>query len=437
MEVALGKKECKYSDKDKENRDIFINSLKLEQEDKDILFKDSKHKDINKFYISMENHIGFQLKEDSEVLKLNYIIFPENDNNVDIYSLIVSKLGDKPYKIKEIHFWYCHFYSEININKVIIKHQLHFGKVTFHKEIKFNKSNFKKRIDFLETYFKKDAFFQGTKFKGEAHFWNTTVYKSIQFNSAESSNIFSLKDSKINQIDLEGMIFDKINMLRLKGFKENKEIELSKANFLNKESARLIKLHFETEKNITEANKFFKIEQELYLEELKDSKSTHTNKKITKIVLYLNKYISNFGTDWIRPLFLIIVFSFFVSLIYNYIEIPKGIKVFKELSKSNNLYYSLGGFLITLIFYLTYVHNTISWILISIIPSYILLMWLLFYSYPSFILNDIALIMNPLNMFKSKDYFEHIAPFGMFVKLVISVLLYQFIMAFRNNTRRT
>ena len=67
---------------------------------------------------------------------------------------------------------------------------------------------------------------------------------------------------------------------------------------------------------------------------------------------------------------------------------------------------------------------------------FLLLGWILYSSNSTHMVNDIALIMNPLNMFKSKDYFEHIAPFGMFVKLVISVLLYQFIMAFRNNTRR-
>ena len=224
-------------------------------------------------------------------------------------------------------------------------------------------------------------------------------------------------------------------MLRIQGFKNNLKIEITKDNFNNKESSRLIKLHFETHKNIIEANKFFKIEQELYLKELKESESTHTHKIATQAVLYLNKFISDFGTDWIRPLLAIVIFSFFVSFFYNLFDIPKNIQLFQNISHSDKLLYNLLGFIISLGFYLGYILKKIE-IIIYCIVILLLFVMKLYLLDDIKLLNDITLIMNPLNMFKSKDYFEHIALFGMFVKLIISVLLYQFIMAFRNNTRR-
>ncbi|OYY30669.1 MAG: hypothetical protein B7Y63_05235, partial [Sulfurovum sp. 35-42-20] len=51
--------------------------------------------------------------------------------------------------------------------------------------------------------------------------------------------------------------------------------------------------------------------------------------------------------------------------------------------------------------------------------------------------NDISKLINPLNIFKSEDYFEHIAPYSLFVKAIVATLIYQFIVAFRQNTRRS
>jgi hypothetical protein len=51
--------------------------------------------------------------------------------------------------------------------------------------------------------------------------------------------------------------------------------------------------------------------------------------------------------------------------------------------------------------------------------------------------NQIATLINPLNIFKAnKEYFKDIALYGIFVKAIISTLVYQFIISFRNSTRR-
>jgi hypothetical protein len=51
--------------------------------------------------------------------------------------------------------------------------------------------------------------------------------------------------------------------------------------------------------------------------------------------------------------------------------------------------------------------------------------------------NKIATLINPLNIFKTnKEYFKDIALYGIFVKAIISTLVYQFIISFRNSSRR-
>ena len=211
----------KYSKINEHSNKIIINLKELSQEDKDILFSSNCNKNIEKFNIALEKAITLQAKENPKVINLNYIYFPIKNPNTDIYSWIVSKLDNTASSIKEIHFWGCHFYSEIIINKIIIKHQLHFGKASFYQEVNFNKSIFKKRVDFLEVEFKEKISFMGTKFKGEAHFWKSKVYKEIRFNSIDASSIFSINELCFNKIDLEGAIFNKVNMLKIQVFQNN------------------------------------------------------------------------------------------------------------------------------------------------------------------------------------------------------------------------
>ncbi len=401
-----------------------------------VLTDTDKNKSLDDFIITLKQFIKYQIKKDTDIIDLSFIHFPytppaKAGDYEDIYYLIVEILGEKSNKIKEINFYECHFHSRLKINKDI-KHKLDFTKVTFHAHTVFNDISIKKEIDFSQATFKENALFVATNFKQDAYFDLITVDEEIYFVFAVFLKRFNMGNASFSKIHLEGMDFSQANLLGLKGLHKQ---EISEDNFVNKESARLIKSHFETEKNIIESNKYFRLEQELYLDELKDQESMHTNKLITKVVLYLNKFVSDFGTDWVRPLIVMIIFSFFVSFVYNLFDIPKDINIFLNISQSDRLLYSLGGFLLFFGLYLVY-HFKKNILIMCCLSLVLITGWILYISNSTKMVNDIALIMNPLNMFKSKDYFEHIAPFGMFAKLVISVLLYQFIMAFRNNTRR-
>lgn len=134
------------------------------------------------------------------------------------------------------------------------------------------------------------------------------------------------------------------------------------------------------------------------------------------------------------------IFGFLAAFIYNLFPIPTNDDI-KILFHTKNglptakdiLFWCAGGFVYGILAYLFYYFKT--WILFGLLVlSYICM--LIFIPDIRSISNDISKLINPLNIFKAKDYFEHIAPYGMFVKLIMSVLIYQFIMAFRQNTRR-
>ena len=231
-------------------------------------------------------------------------------------------------------------------------------------------------------------------------------------------------------INLENSHFIHAKFLNLQN-KQGKN--LYKENFSNKESARIIKDHFEKQNNITEANKYFALEQNKYLEELKES--IYENNYKDFLVVWLNKYVSYFGTDWIRPLLVIFIFGFLASLLYNLpIFLPKDPKDMKLFTEFKNIIpWTWAGLWYSIMIYIFYHYK--KWLcLFSSIIIYVIL--LIFIPELRAFTNDMSKLINPLNIFKSKDYFEHIAPYGMFVKLIMATLIYQFIMAFRQNTRR-
>lgn len=79
----------------------------------------------------------------------------------------------------------------------------------------------------------------------------------------------------------------------------------------NRETFRIIKNSFDKVGNHIEANKFFVFEMQKYEDELKC-----TNKRQERIILFLNKWISEFGQNYMRPIFLMAV----VAAVYYSLE---------------------------------------------------------------------------------------------------------------------
>lgn len=456
---------------------LFLENNQITQNEFDILFcskndwftidKDGKQ-DWSK---SLNNQLAF-FWETIEKIKLlfeNKDLFPISDiNNYDfsfiqfppiqIHKSIMKKVAfNDPLSIfskyrNSINFYKAKFYGDFTVNNSSFDIALNFENctflgntifknVTFNKKEVFKKSIFKKSIIFdnvnfnditifKSATFEDDVIFRGVTFNEWASFKDISSNQKLDFRYSRTKDFIDFSSSKICYIDLEHTRFNSAGFLNLNGINVHKEITvLNKSNFANKESARLIKAHFEKENNISEANKYFQIEQDLYLDELKNKTSLEANKEITKFVLRLNKYVSDYGTNWVKPLLVMLIFGFVAGLGYSFLENGN-----KEINFSDKKEWLSIGIIYSILIYYFY-HKKI-WVALtaSIIVFLSVLMGDL---HLREIGNHISTLINPLNIFKPKaNYFESIALYGMLVKFSMSVLIYQFIMAFRQNTRR-
>jgi len=352
---------------------------------------------------------------------------------------------------EDTDFSYCIFFGKAN-----------FRNATFENEVKFNYAIFKDTAEFSEVTFEADTFFN-----------NCTFQKFISFENSECSNIFDFSDVAFNSLLLDKSNFPYASYLRLDGWNKDAYEDiarehLSAKHFKTKETARIIKAHFEKQNNIIESNIYYPIEMDKYREELADYSNpfmaffTDQNYFVTT----LSKYISNYGTSWFRAGIVIIFFSFLMSFIFSFIyfchdggisnsnsEVSLNVKLYLQafllfwsamymlnlfsdtyiVHKLTNKYkffktFSFGLFVVTLCaasisFFMFYLNqNTIIFdsIFDSIVATH----------------NYIARVMNPFGAFKSNDIFKNYEAFGTIVRLVMLTFMYQFIVAFRQNTRR-
>ncbi len=380
--------------------------------------KSIKEKDFNKtFSILLKKIIRLQKQE--KTLDLSYIKF---------HKINFSKLLRETKVDKSIDFTSAQFKEKTSFEDIKFLHNAIFTNVVFEKDVNFNYTSFKKEADFSNILFKGNSYFKHSNFQN-----------TITFENSECRELFDLSDTSFFHLNLDNFISAKANYLRIDGWNNKSYVELeviASKHIATKETARIIKAHFEKNNNIIESNKFFAIEMDKYRDKLKDYAYNPIMTFFTNqdyFVLTLNKYISNFGTDWIRPLLIIFIFGFFSAFIYALIPIPNDMDSSNILLQSEDvLILTLSGFFFSFLLYLLHIYKE------KFFLELIIFIFIMLFLSPELrsVNNDIAKLVNPLNIFKGKDYFEHIAPFGMFVKLIMSVLIYQFIMAFRQNTRR-
>lgn len=188
---------------------------------------------------------------------------------------------------------------------------------------------------------------------------------------------------------LDKSSFPHASYLRLAGW--DKDIHediarerLTEKHIQSKETARIIKAHFDKQNNITESNIYYPIEMEKYRKEiLYEDINPFMNFFLNKnyFVTTISKYVSNFGTDWIRVLLWIIIFSITILIFHDGFS--------SDIDTIQN------------------------------IP------------------NRAMELINPLNVFK-KDYnlYQGHEFWAMIIRIITVYLFYQFAMAFRQNTRR-
>ena len=420
----------------------------ITQDEYNILFED-KANWLNQGYSSSEIHRLADKAFTKEFEKLLKEQKKYEDYKKALAKTINIQSKFEKIDLSHIQFINYHFYENMNTMFSFSNCKFYgttsFMKSTLHKKVYFDNAIFYGYADFKNVTFEHYVNFKVTTFKDEANFWKATfnddtnfryatfqgetifqhaIFNEVDFSYSKAKSYIDFSESNFQKINLENSHFVNAKFLNLQN-KQGKH--LYKENFSNKESARIIKDHFEKQNNIIEANKYFALEQNKYLEELK--KSIHKNHYKDFLVLWLNKYVSYFGTDWMRPLLSMFIFGYLASLGYGFFQIGT-----ESIDFTNSKLLLIGAFLYSLLVY--YFYHKKLWV--ALIASILVFASLLLGdSHLQDTNNNISKLINPLNIFKPKvNYFENIAIYGMLVKLGMSVLIYQFIMAFRQNTRR-
>ncbi len=336
----------------------FINLLE-EEKYKNYQPDDSKNQEKSRLTIdlsyihfpafSIQNY--FPNKIDKNIFFSNCVFYAPRDDYIDFFTQTFNGI---------CRFENSHFKDSIN-----------FRGATFKKKVFFNNCTFEQNIRFVEA-----------TFNNEVYFNNVTVKKTIDLSRVHFEEFFDASGMSFNLLNIKGTYFESPLLLGLSAYENEKKIPLESRHFANKESARLIKDHFEKQNNITEANKYFRIEQEKYLEEL--ISDGYWKNKGDIAVVFLNKIISNHQTSWLRVLLILCIYAFIVFAGYEY---------FKDFSTLKQ------GFLASL--------------------------------------NKAVELIDPLNMFKrDNNLFENHQALGFAIRIFSLYLFWQFITAFRQNTRR-
>ncbi|MDP2849731.1 MAG: pentapeptide repeat-containing protein [Sulfuricurvum sp.] len=391
----------------------------------------------------------------TQKMDLRYIHFPHfdidkynlNDNSVIFSKCIFEgasyfagiRLGANSQFFKTI------FNGEVDFSHAIFTGYVNFNEASFAGEVFFYQSTFNGNVDFNQATFKDDVDFSETQFDHQASFKKTIFCNYANFEGATFAKKFSLYNAKIKKFNLLNTFFDDTNLLNISAY--NNDLEngkvLTKDNFVNKETARLIKGHLDSHNNITESNKYFALEQELYFDELKDPNSTEPNRWQTITTLFLNKYVSHFGTDWLRSLIVLILFGYIVMIGYMAFDHIGWLVDDKDKSVIHFNLYQYLPLTLTMIsgwgFLYRYTFTKDIYLILIAIPFIVLAFFIADANNLEIrtFTNYIVQITNPIGAFKDVELYKGIEFYATIVRITIAVMIYQFIVAFRNNTRRS
>jgi len=376
----------------------------------DVDFSDIKFKKIVRFYkTNFKEECDFSASE-------FYIekIRDSNDKSVNFHHTVFEHIVD---------FQSVIFHNEVNFQSAKFKEEALFNQVEFRKKCHFYNTSFKQNIDFTECIIKEEATFKNATFDKSANF-NKAWLNNVDFSFCTIKNL-SLQNAKIKSIILDNMDFEKINFLYLEGIEnidleEPKEKEIDSDAFRTREDARIVKYTLESQHNIIESNKYYRIEMDKWRNEiceqhkctlLEKVKTFFSNQNYFNLTLF--KYVSDYATNWIKVLYLIFIVSFGLSSVS-----------LSDTDVNHGIFFSLLVFFLSVILFIIYnIKKKSEWILILYIIA-------LFICY-----NDSLTLLNKIAcsiyLFKSPDTF-----FGLLTKILFAYLFYQFVISLRQNTRR-
>lgn len=272
-----------------------------------------------KYYKIKSNQFDYTCKFEKKLnlhnIKLDGLLFSTAQRNY-----LEEKLKIKEVKIEDSIFNSKVVINRFEIDSFIIKNTI------FQNKFEFKENNIKK-FDIDNSNFKKLTDFYDSKFE------EFRVYKSIfddfaGFEKCEFGKVKDIQEKYLanftyatfltvinfrNTIFYSGLNIENTNLKESPNFLKS-SIELK---YTNRETIRIIKHSFEKTGNTIDGNKYFSKEMKKYKEEL-ETKSWFGNTQ-EKLVFNINSFVSDFGQNYIKPIFLIVAVSilhYFILLGY-------------------------------------------------------------------------------------------------------------------------
>ena len=350
------------------------NSKKQEQEEYDI---PDNAQDI----------VEYEFKNINFPTIINDYHFSSLENNIDIIFNNCKFLGKTNFsdlqKARAIKFKKCHFYKKVNFSETTYNHLFIFEECKVYENIEFYEVTFNSRTSFIKT-----------------ECFNSVIFIYTKFESLVFFNKFEAVDLKL----LNTFFKDEVTFVGV-------SIKNS-----NRETARIIKHSFDKIGNIIEANKYYALEMEKREEELRDRSNEDYNLKDWMIFKF-HKISSNHSQDWLLTLIWIFNITILMSH-WNFFIIDEKTE-----------YYVIAFMLnVITIVIMTFSYKNICKILWSFI-SYLIYI---------FITDDyfLCFLANTINPFSIMTGIESLTFLILVYKIIISYLIYQFIISVRQNTRR-
>ena len=307
-------------------------------------------KEVNFFKANFKEHVNFSGCNFNLKANFSETIFgiKKEDNNSDESSSEVKFLIENAKFQKEVNFSKAIFYDaiyfsgtefytdtkvyeeeSINFENAQFKRKVRFHHCKFHNTVRFENTSFNKLVDLYCAHFCKPQQFHFTDFLDRAIFSNTEFDEEVQFlHCRVDSNSYIRFESATfkKSLDISRSNFnDKANFWNIEleegdaftsskyqnDFDEKAKTESTKntPTIYKKirETYRIIKSNFYSQNNKIEGLKFYKREMSVYEREIRFLSWWDT------ILLFANKFSSNFGTDWVRGVVFTIMTGSLVS----------------------------------------------------------------------------------------------------------------------------
>ncbi|MBU0631209.1 pentapeptide repeat-containing protein [bacterium] len=349
----------------------------------------------------------------------------------------------------EITFDQCKFLDDANFSQYLLTEPLQFNHCEFEGSL-FLHSEYKNRISFLNCQIKdlraeniifyekvkiKECMVENinlynTRFKDLCDFYKTT-FTNVNFNKTNFEDISVFTEVKFNNdVNFQYTTFSELVLFRKTEFKKTVDFEDSifkkEANFLNmkakmanRETARIIKHTFEKQNNIIEANRFYALEM------LKRQQELGWKNPFEWFVFTIHNLSSDHSQNWVMALSWIFAIGFLYTSGLDAVIYIFYISIFVTVNVLIDNYLSQSPFIHKI------VQNTMILLMLTTLYAYII--WILPYVLPEDFFNSLAKNLNP---FSTKPSEGDVTFSFIIYKVIISYLIYQFIISIRQNTRR-